>query len=83
MITISEDILWLIIPGAIVLLIILLILRLRGHIRRTVKNEIYDHFPTIRKTIEDFQRRVEFFKIEVDGLERKVKELKDQTANKQ
>ena len=76
MITIPEETLWLIIPALVVLLIITLILRLRGYIRRTIKNEIYDRFPTIRNTIENFQRQVEYFKIEVDALERKVKESK-------
>ena len=74
MITIPEETLWLIIPALIIILIIVLILRLRGYIRRTVKNEIYDHFPTIRNVIENFQLQVEYFKIEVAALERKIKE---------
>jgi hypothetical protein len=76
MITIPEEALWLIIPALILLLIITLILRLKGYIRRTVRNEIYVHFPTIRNTIENFQRQVEYFKIEVGALEHRVKELK-------
>jgi hypothetical protein len=76
MITIPEETLWLIAPALVAFLIIILILRLRGYIRRKIRNEIYDHFPTIRNTIENFQRQVEYFKIEVDALERRVKELK-------
>ena len=75
MMVLSEDVLWLLIPGSIVFLIILLLYRLKGHIRRTVKNEIYAHFPTIKKTIEEFTQKVEYFKIEIDELERKLKEL--------
>jgi len=75
MMVLSEDVLWLLIPGSIVFLIILLLYRLKGHIRRTVKNEIYAHFPTIKKAIEEFTQKVEYFKIEIDELERKLKEL--------
>jgi len=75
MVVISEDILWLIIPGCIILLIILLLLRLKGQIRRTVKNEIYDHFPSIKSKIEDYERRVEYFKLRINDLEQRMKEL--------
>jgi uncharacterized protein YeeX (DUF496 family) len=75
MIVISEDILWMIIPGCIVLLIILLLLRLKIQIKRTVKNEIYDHFPSIKNKIEDYERRVEYFKLQIGDLERRMKEM--------
>jgi uncharacterized membrane protein YjjP (DUF1212 family) len=79
MVILSEDIMWLLIPACIVFLIILLLFRLKGHIRRTVKNEIYAHFPTIKKTIEEFGQKVDYFKLEVDELERKVNELEKKT----
>ena len=75
MIVISEDVLWLIIPGCIILLIIILLLRLKIQIKRTVKNEIYAHFPSIKNKIEDYERRVEYFKLQINDLELRMKEL--------
>jgi type II secretory pathway component PulF len=80
MVVLSEDIMWLLIPACIVFLILLLLFRLKGHIRRTVKNEIYAHFPTIKKTIEEFSQKVDYFKLEIDELERKIKELENRTV---
>jgi sensor domain CHASE-containing protein len=75
MITLSEDWLGFIIPVIVVILIILLIQRLRGHIRRTVRNEIYDHFPTIKNKIEEYERKIQYFKVLVDDLERRMREM--------
>jgi len=75
MITISEDWLGIIIPVAVIILIIMLILRLKGHIRKTVRNEIYEHFPTIKNKIEEYERKIQYFKALVDELERRMREV--------
>jgi len=75
MITISEDWLGIIIPVAVIILIIMLILRLKHHIRKTVRNEIYDHFPTIKNKIEEYERRIQYLKTLVDDLERRMREV--------
>ena len=75
MIVISEEWLGFIIPAVVVLLIILLIVRLKKHIRRTVKNEIYDHFPSIKNKIEEYDRRIQYFKVLTEDLERRMREV--------
>ncbi len=75
MITISEDWLGFLIPVAVVILIIMLIQRLKGHIRKTVRNEIYDHFPTIKNKIEEYERKIQYFKVSVEDLERRMREM--------
>jgi hypothetical protein len=75
MIQISEDWLGFIIPVVVIILIILLIQRLRGHIRKTIRNEIYDHFPTIKNKIEEYERKIQYFKVLVEDLERRMREV--------
>ena len=75
MITISEDWLGFIIPVIVVVLILMLIQRLKGHIRKTVRNEIYDHFPTIKNKIEEYERKIQYFKVLVEDLERRMREV--------
>jgi hypothetical protein len=75
MITISEDWLGILIPVAVIILIIMLILRLKVHIRKTVRNEIYDHFPTIKNKIEEYERKIQYFKVLVEDLERRMREV--------
>jgi hypothetical protein len=75
MITIYESWLGFIIPVAVMILIILLIQRLRGHIRKTVRNEIYDHFPTIKNKIEEYERKIQYFKVLIEDLERRMREV--------
>ncbi|MFH0828255.1 MAG: hypothetical protein V1919_03720 [Candidatus Omnitrophota bacterium] len=75
MIVISEEWLGFIIPAVVVFLIILLIVRLKKHIRKTVKNEIYDHFPTIKNKIEEYERKIQYFKVLTEDLERRLREV--------
>ena len=75
MIAIPEEWLGMIIPVVVIILIILLIIRLKMHIRKTVRNEIYDHFPTIKNKIEEYERKIQYFKVLVDDLERRMREL--------
>ena len=75
MITIQESWLGFIIPVVVIILIILLIQRLKGHIRKTVRNEIYDHFPTIKNKIEEYERKIQYFKVLVEDLERRMREM--------
>lgn len=76
MITISPDIVFLVIPFVVVVLIIILILRLRGYVKRAIRNEIYQHFPTIKNKIEEYERSLHNFKLEVEELRRKLAEAK-------
>ena len=75
MIAIPEEWLGLIIPVAVVILIILLIVRLRVHIRKTIRNEIYDHFPTIKNKIEEYERKIHYFNVLTEDLERRMREV--------
>ncbi len=75
MITISEEWLGFLIPVVVVFLIIVLIVRLKIHIRKTVRNEIYDHFPTIKNKIEEYERKIQYFKILTEDLERRMREM--------
>ena len=56
----SEELFRILIPAAIALLIIWLIYRIKYKIKVTIKNEIYTNFPSIKDTIDNFQRRVYF-----------------------
>lgn len=71
----SEELLRIIIPAIVVLLIIWLILRIKYGIRATIKNEIYNNFPSIKDTINNFEKRIDFLKAEVDSLERKISDI--------
>ena len=79
MITISEELYQALfeffVPVIVVILIIVLIVRLKLYIRRIVKNEIYDHFPTIKNKIEEFDRRMQYIKLLSDDLERRMREI--------
>ncbi len=75
MIVISEEWLGFIIPAVVVFLIILLIVRLKQHIRKIVRNEIYDHFPTIKNKIEEYDRKIQYFKVLTEDLERRMREM--------
>jgi hypothetical protein len=65
----------LIIWGIIALLFVWLIYRIRSGVRRLIEREIFKNFPTIKDSIENFGRRMEYLKIEIELLEKKVKEL--------
>ena len=59
MIIIQEEFLEFIIPVVVVVLILVLLYRLKRYFRILVKNEIYDHFPTIKQKIEEYERKIE------------------------
>ena len=75
MIIIQEEFLEFIIPVVVVVLILVLLYRLKRYFRILVKNEIYDHFPTIKQKIEEYERKIEFFKLTTDDLERRLREI--------
>ena len=68
-----EEFVKVIIPTIIALLIIWLIYRINNKIRIAIRNEIYSNFPSIKDTIDNFQRRVDFLKTQVEVLENKIK----------
>lgn len=63
------------IPVIVLLLIIWFLYRLKKQIKQLVKNEIYDNFPSIKNTINNFEQRIEHLRSEVYILEHKVNEL--------
>ena len=64
----------LVIAGVIALLVIWLLYRIKRSIKLVVKNEIFNNFPEIKHTIEDFQHRMEYIKTQMEIIERKLKE---------
>ena len=70
----EQNIFWLLIVG-VILLLMALFFQFKWQIRRIVKNEIYDHFPTIKNKIEDYERRLERLKLEADACERRLKDI--------
>jgi hypothetical protein len=73
----TENMLNAVIPGVIIVLMLILIFRIKGQIKRAIKNEIYSNFPTIKSEIESFTRRIDFLKTQADELERKISRLAD------
>jgi peptidoglycan hydrolase CwlO-like protein len=73
----SQDMFRIVAPAIIALLIIWLIYRIKQRIRVLIKNEIYNNFPAIKNTINDFEQRLNNFNSQIDMLEHKVKELID------
>jgi F0F1-type ATP synthase membrane subunit b/b' len=69
----EQNIFWLLTVGAI-LLLLALFFQFKWQVKRIVKNEIYDHFPSIKNKIEDYERRLERLKLEADACERRLKE---------
>ena len=76
----SEEFVKVIIPTIIALLIIWLIYRINNKIRIAIRNEIYSNFPSIKDTIDNFQRRVDFLKTQVEVLENKIKDLENKAS---
>lgn len=70
---IQQNIFWLIIVF-VVLLLMGLFYQLKLQIRRMIQNEIYDHFPTIKKKIEDYEITLRNLKLRVDEYERRLRD---------
>ncbi|MFH1458714.1 MAG: hypothetical protein ABIG31_06115 [Candidatus Omnitrophota bacterium] len=60
----------------IALLLIWLIYRIRRGVKGLIEKEIYKNFPTIKDAIDNYQRRLEYLKIEIELLEKKIKGIK-------
>lgn len=71
----SEELIRIMVPAVIALLIIWLIYRIKMRIGVTIKNEIYNNFPTIKNTIDNFQIRTDHLKTQIEILEGKIKDL--------
>lgn len=71
----SEELFKILIPGVIALLIIWLIYRIKNRIKRTIRDEIYSHFPSIKDEVDNFQRRIDYLKIQIEGIEQRIREL--------
>lgn len=72
----SEEIMQVLILTAVAMLIILLLARIKIQIRRMIKNEIYNNFPSIKHQVETFNTRIDFLNTKADELEHKLSELK-------
>ena len=62
----------------IALLLVWLVYRVRRSVRRLIEKEIYKNFPTVKDAIDNYQRRLEYLKIEMELLEKKVGGIKAQ-----
>ena len=62
-------------PIVLALFIIWLVFRMKRRIPFIVRNEVYNHFPSIKETITSFEQRIEYLKIQLEVLERKMNEL--------
>ncbi|KPK96657.1 MAG: hypothetical protein AMJ95_12935 [Omnitrophica WOR_2 bacterium SM23_72] len=74
----SEAINQTLVLGVIALLLIWLIYRIRSSVRRLIEKEIFRNFPTVKDTIDNYQRRLEYLKIEIELLEKRISGLKSQ-----
>lgn len=70
---IQQNIFWLIIVF-VVLLLIGLFYQLKLQVRRMVRNEIYDHFPAIKKKMEDYEMALHHLKLQTDECERRLRD---------
>lgn len=71
----SEEIYKLLILGIILLLIIWLVYRIKNRVKLMIRDEIYNDFPSIKNTIDNFEHRIDYLKTQIGGLEEKIKEL--------
>lgn len=60
----------------IALLLIWLIYRIRTAVKQLIANEIFKNFPTVKDAIDNFERRIEYLKVEIELLEKKMKEMR-------
>ncbi|MFH0827419.1 MAG: hypothetical protein V1923_06035 [Candidatus Omnitrophota bacterium] len=65
--------------GVIALLLIWLIYRIKRSVKRLIEKEIFKNFPAVKDTFDNYQRRLEYLKIEIELLEKKIRGLKLQT----
>jgi hypothetical protein len=73
----SDELFRILVPVVIALLIIWLIYRIKMRIGATIRNEIYNNFPTIKNTIDNFQIRMDHLKTQIEILEGKIKDLEN------
>ena len=78
----SEDIFKALVPVIIALLIIWLIYRIKNRIKILIRDEIYNNFPSIKDTIDNFEHRIDYLKTQIEILEGKIKEPENKTENK-
>jgi hypothetical protein len=71
---IQQHIFWLIIVF-VVLLLIGLFYQFKAQIRRMVRNEIYAHFPSIKKKIEEYELTLHNLKLQADECERRLRAI--------
>jgi sensor domain CHASE-containing protein len=69
---IQQNIFWLLIVF-VVLLLMGLFYQLKLQVRRIVQNEIYDHFPSIKKKIEDYELTLHNLKLQADECEKRLR----------
>ena len=64
--------------GVIALLLVWLIYRIKRSVRRLIEKEIFKNFPTVKDAFDNYQRRLEYLKIEVELLEKKIQGMKSE-----
>ena len=70
-------------PAIIILLIIWLIYRIKTRIRITITKEINHYFPSIRRQVDDLERRLQYMSNRAADLENKLKDIDNKTQTSQ
>ena len=73
------DIYNLLVMSVVALFIIWLIYRTEHRIKLTVKNEIYNNFPSIKHAIGNFEQRIDYLKTRIETLNNRINELEKRT----
>jgi hypothetical protein len=70
----QQHIFWLIIVF-VILLLVGLVVQTKQQMRRTVDDEIYKHFPSIKKKIEEYELVLHNLQLHADECERRLREI--------
>ncbi|MCM8797365.1 MAG: hypothetical protein NC923_05780 [Candidatus Omnitrophica bacterium] len=62
--------------AAITFLIIWIIFRVNRALRKMVKDEIYNVFPSIKAEIDNLSQRINYLKTEIESIENRIKAQK-------
>lgn len=62
--------------SVIALLLVWFIYRIRRSVKRLIEKEVFKNFPTVKDAIDNYQRRLEYLKIEMELLEKKIRGMK-------
>ena len=75
-----EDVYNLLGMSVVALFIVWLIYRTENRIKLTVKNEIYNNFPSIKHAIGNFEQKIDYLKTRIESLNNRLNELEKKTV---